>query len=272
MRAFPFVSLACSLLALACRPDAATAPIRNVVIPSTAASTVSNSPCTGCVFGVATYTQTSTAATAVTSTFATTPRMTYQLDIDDLDTRGADESVTLNGLVFQAPRQPDEIGPRRKHYTISGLTNPSTIVVTQLGKKKSQVRVAVRQALDVVNVAPAVTTLTIGGAAMDYTATILNYSLTTTITSVFIQNWIEQGTARRAAAASAVFCDPAPFGSVPPGACQMPYFALANNTTSAGTGTLVPGAATLVVQLYQSTVGSDVVYREARVPITLVNP
>ena len=270
MHASRRASLLGTLTLLACQSDRATAPAHGA-IPDSPAPSVAFATCDGCAFGPATYVQETNKPTTYTNTFATTSRMTYRLDIDDLGSKGANESVQINGLTFQRERQAGEDGPRARHLMIAGLPNPSTIVVTQLGKKKSQLVVSLRAALRLTSVTMSSNTLAIGGPFVDYSASILSNSTGVTLTGVSLQNWIEQGTARRAASGSIVNCGLAG-GSIAPGTCVMPFGAGANTTTADGTGTLVPGPATLVVQLLQSTSGPDVLYDEERIPITLAGP
>jgi hypothetical protein len=97
-----------------------------------------------------------------------------------------------------------------------------------------------------------------------YTATIQNPG--SQLTSVQIQGWISQGTARHAAAGTLVSCG-AGSGVLPNGSCDVATVATASNGTS-GTGTLVLGPATLEVELM---VGSTIVETKT-IAITIVPP
>jgi len=111
----------------------------------------------------------------------------------------------------------------------------------------------------------ATTTLIIGGASVNYTANLTNpgpgFSLAT------LQGELRQGTTARGAGGSNVLCG-AGSGVFPPGACAHNFSTLASNTAG-GTGTLVPGAATLHFELkYFDGVTSTLLDSED-VPVTL---
>ncbi len=91
------------------------------------------------------------------------------------------------------------------------------------------------------------TTLTIGGSSVPYTAILSNGS-GTTVSSVFVQAYIDQGTASRGAGGSLVTCAQT-LGDLPPGSCNFNLSVSASNSPAAGTGTLVPGPATARFEL-----------------------
>ena len=94
------------------------------------------------------------------------------------------------------------------------------------------------------------TTLKIGGPNVPYTA-ILSNGIGTTVSSVLVQAYIDQGTASLAAGGSVVTCVPT-LGDLPPGSCIFNFTVLASNS-AAGTGTLVPGSATARFELRSSS-------------------
>ncbi len=121
--------------------------------------------------------------------------------------------------------------------------------------------------IDLISVDLSSTTLTIDGEAVSYTATVRN-GTGSTLETVVLQAWIDQGDASRAAGGLQVLCG-AGIGTLPPGPCSFSFGASASNAqTTAGTGTLVPGSATARFELKQGETVFDVV----RVPVTLVAP
>jgi hypothetical protein len=63
--------------------------------------------------------------------------------------------------------------------------------------------------------------------------------------------------------------DPQGSGILPAGSCTINWFAVATNVQSAGSGTLVPGAATFVLTLIQDVNGTTVELDSESVPVTL---
>jgi len=112
------------------------------------------------------------------------------------------------------------------------------------------------------------TTLNIGGPNVPYTATLFN-GTDTTVSSLFVQAYIDQGAASRAAGGSPdVNCGQTQ-GDLPPGSCVngVTFSVIASNST-AGTGTLVPGAATARFELRSPSK----VYAVFTMPVTLQLP
>lgn len=103
--------------------------------------------------------------------------------------------------------------------------------------------------------------LPIDGNSVGYTATVTNTG--STFSGAIVQGWIVQGSSRRAAGGLQVDCH-AGTGVLPNGTCQVSFTAVASNGTS-GNGTLVPGGATLELDL---TAGSFTVTRT--VGVTLI--
>ena len=114
-------------------------------------------------------------------------------------------------------------------------------------------------------------TIVLEGTGGTYTTTLYNPG--STISDVVLQGWIEQGTARRAAGGKLISCASVPLGNLPTGTCTDGFSFSANNTSSAGTGTLVPGPATFVLELKrQPGTGPEVIYDTEAAPITLGAP
>src|SRR3989442_979007 len=109
------------------------------------------------------------------------------------------------------------------------------------------------------------TTLIIGGPNVSYTATVINQT-GTTLSSVVLQGFVDQGGTSRAAGGVVALCG-AGDGVLPPGTCSFTFSTLASNTT-AGTGLLLPGAATARFQLLQGNTVLDTF----TVPVTLLAP
>ena len=109
------------------------------------------------------------------------------------------------------------------------------------------------------------TTLIIGGPNVSYTATVIN-GTGTTLSSVVLQGFVDQGGTSRAAGGVVALCG-AGDGVLPPGTCSFTFSTLASNTT-AGTGLLLPGAATARFQLLQGNTVLDTF----TVPVTLLAP
>lgn len=107
-----------------------------------------------------------------------------------------------------------------------------------------------------------------GGVSTSYTATIENPGAARSIVS--IQNWITQGTARRAAAGSQVRCSGAAIGALPTGTCTTTGDIVAGNGPASGTGTLVPGPATLEVELRYYDGTTETILETGTYAITLV--
>lgn len=102
------------------------------------------------------------------------------------------------------------------------------------------------------------------GAATPFTAFIDNTA--GALSPVVLQGTITQGTASRAAGGRQVQCNSGPIGELPTGSCTVFSNVVAFNAPNAGTGTLIPGAATLQLDLQQ---GSTVLDTKT-IPITLV--
>ena len=102
------------------------------------------------------------------------------------------------------------------------------------------------------------------GSANPYTATLQNDG--PGLSTVVLQATLTQGTANRAAGGRQVQCNGGPVGQLPTGACSVPSDVVPFNAPNAGTGTLVPGPATLEIYLAQGTTILD----SKIIPVTLV--
>lgn len=114
------------------------------------------------------------------------------------------------------------------------------------------------------------TSIPIGGPGAFFDATITNNS-GLALRDVAVQNWIVQDAARRAAAGQVVSCTGTP-GELPPGHCTHHNNYLIADNFVAGTGTLVPGSATAVIQLVRLDSAANVVLDSLRVSVTLTAP
>ncbi|MEO6527562.1 MAG: hypothetical protein ABIP93_13110 [Gemmatimonadaceae bacterium] len=118
---------------------------------------------------------------------------------------------------------------------------------------------------------PASTNIVLDAGFTPYTATIENPGATLSIISM--QNWIRQGSARRAAGGTQVRCNGSTVGGeLPAGTCNTLGDIVAFNGQSAGTGTLVLGSATLEVELKYYDGTTETIFETKTYPITLVSP
>lgn len=118
----------------------------------------------------------------------------------------------------------------------------------------------------------ATTTLVIGGRQVGYTVVVQNPSFA--MSNVQFQAAITQGTTTlRYAGGYPAYCPPDAWGVVPNGTCTMAdVFVTGASNSAAGSGTLVPGAATFVLTMYQNSGNTPTLLDVKTVPITLVAP
>jgi alpha-tubulin suppressor-like RCC1 family protein len=108
---------------------------------------------------------------------------------------------------------------------------------------------------------PSITSITLDsytivlGGATTYHATLLNPGPTLT-DDVSIQGYVTQGTANRATGGSSIECSLGVTGILPSGSCTTSFSVTISNALG-GTGTLVPGPATLHLDLYDGTTTFD---------------
>ena len=117
----------------------------------------------------------------------------------------------------------------------------------------------------ILNIAPETILFEIGGASVNYTATLLNPT-SVPLTGVGIQAYIDQGTSSMPASGKVLDCT-ITNGLMPAGNCVVSASAHAVNQDP-GVGALVPGLALLRIELWQGT-GS---LHTFVVPITLTEP
>jgi hypothetical protein len=84
------------------------------------------------------------------------------------------------------------------------------------------------------------------------------------LTGVTIQVYVIQGTTTRAGGGAIIACSGTHDGILPPGSCTSSYFVSVSNSNG-GSGTLVPGPATLQFDLFSGTT----IFDSETVPITL---
>lgn len=112
-------------------------------------------------------------------------------------------------------------------------------------------------------------TLSIEGPVVNYIATIQNPggAIGNGDVPVALQNWIQQGKTRRAAGGTDLTCSS--LGILPNGTCVQNWGASANDIQSSGTGVFTAGSATLVIELWQGSIGNGTLLATKSVPITL---
>lgn len=112
--------------------------------------------------------------------------------------------------------------------------------------------------------------LVIGGSAGSYAVAISNQT-SAILNNVSVQATIDQGGASRTAGNVPVECPGAFSGVLPVGGCVMTFAAAADNG-AAGTGTLAPGGAKLVINLVQTTAGVATIFDSETLRISLTAP
>jgi hypothetical protein len=130
--------------------------------------------------------------------------------------------------------------------------------------------VAPESAPTITNINLPTPTLVLGGPAQNGAVSIKNSG--PPVSKVLIQEWVSQPTgARYAAGGGEVICPdampPVPPGTLPTGTCLDAISVTASNTAN-GNGTLVPGAATLEIELKID----GVIIETKSIPVTIVSP
>jgi uncharacterized protein YjdB len=97
---------------------------------------------------------------------------------------------------------------------------------------------------------PSGTNVVLGGGAR-FSVSLTNLT-TSTLSDISIVTTVVQGSARRDGGTASVLCNQGP-GVLPPGGCRSPEVHVTASNQSAGTGTLGPGPATLVVSVVRNT-------------------
>jgi hypothetical protein len=113
------------------------------------------------------------------------------------------------------------------------------------------------------------TAFTLYGGLVSFVATIQNPG--DAQSNVTLQGFVTQGSTRRAAGGTVLTCVGASQGVLPTGRCVENSGAFASDAEGiSGTGTFAAGAATLVLELWQSGVGSGTLLASKSIPITIV--
>ena len=112
------------------------------------------------------------------------------------------------------------------------------------------------------------TTLAIGGSAVPYTASLVNETAAI-LSVVYVQGYIDQGSASRGANGATVICGGTPEGNLPVGSCTFNWTLAASNEAG-GSGTLVPGPATARFELRRYANATDSLLDTLTLPVTLV--
>jgi len=136
---------------------------------------------------------------------------------------------------------------------------------TELDSKKVDVNLVVAPVISALTLSSS--TLPIDGPSVTWTATLENPS--NAIQNAGLDGTIVQGATRRSAGGLTITCKSS-FGVLQPGTCTVSWTAIANNG-SGGTGTLVPGPATLELQLFYRTSSGFVTLDTRTVAVTLVS-
>lgn len=112
-------------------------------------------------------------------------------------------------------------------------------------------------------------TFPIDGSAVNFIATIQNpgSAIGSSDVPVVLQNWIQQGKTRRAANGTDLTCTS--LGVLPNGTCVQSWDAAANDVQASGTGFFSAGSATLILELWQGSVGDGTLLATRSIPITL---
>lgn len=150
--------------------------------------------------------------------------------------------------------------------TIWGAVSTPTPTPTQIPLSISTPSPSTSPAFEIVSVNLNPTTLTINGANVKYTMTFKNSGAATT--GIAMQVWIKQGSAKRAAGGALVGCGGS-LGAVGANVtCSSGFSIVAKDQSPiAGSGLFLPGAATAIFQIKNSTK----VLAEKTVAITLVS-
>ena len=114
------------------------------------------------------------------------------------------------------------------------------------------------------------TTATIGGTPVPYTVDMTNFT-GSALSTVFVQAFVDQPGASRAAGGSNVLCGLAS-GILPPGSCSFGRILVPSNAPAAGSGTLTAGPATARIELRIFDGVNTITLDTVTLPITLINP
>ena len=147
-------------------------------------------------------------------------------------------------------------------------SNGSDVAPTELDVKTVEVTL-VSPIPTITSIVPVSSYVVLGSGYTSYTTTIQNPGPARS--TVLVQGWISQGTARRAAGGSNVNCAGSPNGTLPTGTCStLADMVASNDPIIVGTGTLVPGPATFELELKQYDGTTETILDTESIPITLV--
>jgi hypothetical protein len=195
---------------------------------------------------------------------------TYIVDIDDLASQGGDGVVRIGSHVLLPERAPGETGPRHVQFS-EELAGDETLELRLTGKPGSQLRVVIWRTgwLEIdefMTHFPG--QLVLDGSAQSYTAQVNNFI--GELSNIEFRTRIRQGDVIRDAGSQLIECGGLP-GYLPPGFCLTLRTAIASNT-AAGTGTLVYGNATVVIEVVQLSISGVLVLDAMERPVELVSP
>ena len=234
------------------------------------ASVSPGTPCSPCTYA-RTFTRDRGAPVTDTISFIAAAGHAYVVDLDDLDSQGADATVELNGTSLMRSGSAAHDSASRHVNEVLVLANVNTLVVRLVGKPGSQLRVAVwffrPVTLDAVTLAPQ-SSLQLQGPQIGFNSTITNHTKAP-LSDIAVQAWLIQPSARRAASGQIVSCGAAA-GVLPVGTCvRLGDGILASNALD-GFGTLIPGNALAVIQVVGLSGGG--VLDSLIVPVILTSP
>jgi hypothetical protein len=181
-----------------------------------------------------------------------------------LPTTGTSSCFVEHGFAFT----PDpgagalQLGPARVEFDLYTVVAGQTVVLGQQTVNVTLIPAGIR----IESMTFASTDVPLEGGIQG-SATIYNPG-SGNLTLVVVQGYIRQGSADKGAGGREVTCGPAS-GSLPEGECVQPIFIVASNS-SGGTGTLLPGSATYVMELLHFNGTTTTVIDTKSIPINLV--
>jgi hypothetical protein len=176
-----------------------------------------------------------------------------------------DCSMTINTAALTTGVGSGTLGPGPAVMVLRLMVQTTPLQATELDSKSTGIDLLATPRITTLTLTP--TTLVIGGAPANYTATLNNPG--PALSGVLLQGIMVQGTTRRAAGGLSVTCGGG-IGVLPTGSCTINFSAVASNTTG-GSGTLVPGAGVFELSLIQSTGSGDLTFDTKTVNVTLAN-
>lgn len=162
-----------------------------------------------------------------------------------LPTTGADVCTIQFTVTAAGDAAGGVLAPGPANFVLHLYRAPADVAPTELDSRTTAVTL-VSSNPTITSIVPTSTAIGLDNGFTTETVTIENPGSATS--TVIVQNWIVQGSARRAAGGTDVQCGSAPLGELPAGTCTAAADIVAGNGGS-GTGTLVTGPATLEVDL-----------------------